>query len=196
MTTNTATFVPSTWKRLMARGLDQIFISMVLFPVLLMRPETEDGWIQLTIPWALFVFLYPLVYEALCLCFFQTTPGKWIFNLKVIPASAIAKKHWGLHALIRALVCYVGFFIWAFFATALWRYDRRHLADLIAETRVVGIVPTKMHKVRPLIGLIVVMLGLVQGWISTVEQIQSIDYEDGAFFVPDPTVFDFSGEEE
>ena len=138
--------------------------------------------------------LHPLY--RFCLYFFQATPGKWIFNLKVLPAGALAEKQWGVHVLIRSLVSYVGLFMWALYATAFFRYDRRHLGDWLAETKVVGESFSKRHKVRPVLGVLILVLGLIQGWISTIEQIQSIDYEDGAVFIPDPTIFDFGGEDE
>ncbi len=189
-------FVPSTWKRLMARWLDQVFIWMVLAPVLMTFPHTEDGWIQLTIPWALVILLYPVFYEGICNYFFYSSPGKWIFDLKVLPASEEGARHWGVHVLIRALVCYFGIFFWAIFATAFLRYDRRHLADWLGETRVVGLSPARLPSVRPLFGVSVVVLGLIQGWISISEQIQNVQYEEGTIFIPDPTSFDFEAEDE
>lgn len=184
-------FVPSTWKRWLARGLDQVFIWMVLAPLLMSLPHTEDGWIQLTIPWALALFLFPVFYEAGSNYFFYTSPGKWIFNLRILPASAEGARHWAIHVLIRALICYFGNFFWAIFAVAFFRYDRRHLADWMAETRVVGLQPTILPSVRPVLGSIAVILGLIQGWVSALEQIHSVQYENGSFYVPDPANFDF-----
>ena len=189
-------FVPSTRNRLMARWLDQVFIWMVLAPILMMFPMTEEGWIQLSLPCAVALFLYPIFYEAFCTYFFYTTPGKWICNLKLVPVESTLAKNWGVHALTRAVICHFGNFFWAIFATAFFRYDRRHLADWICETRVVGLAPTGFVKIRPVIGIIVVILGCISGWVSTYEQVTNIDYEDGFIYIPDPTNYDFSNIED
>ena len=189
-------FVPSTWKRVFAWWLDQVFIWMVLAPILMMFPQTEDGWIQLSLPWAIMLFLYPVLFETLALYFLNTTPGKWIFNLRVVAASPAATEHWGVHVLIRSLISYFGIFFWAIIATAFFRYDRTHLADWIAETRVVGSHAGRSPKLRPVFGMSLLILGLVQGWASMTVQISNVEYEDGFIYIPDPTSFASEMEDE
>ena len=63
MMNDQAHYVPATWRRLLARWLDQLFIWMVIGPLLLRLPQTEDGWIQLSIPWAIGIFLWPDIHK-------------------------------------------------------------------------------------------------------------------------------------
>ncbi len=183
-------FVPSTWRRMTARWLDQIFICLVIVSILLKFPQSENGYLQIGLFWALLLFSTPVFYEFIFVYFFHSTPGKWICNLKVI--SRADPKHWGIHTLIRAVLCYVGFFFSALFVTALGRYDRRHWADLMAETQVVGLEAINLPKARPVTTVILVIVGLIQGWISFSEQIRSVEYRNGSIYILDPTNFDWA----
>ena len=193
MTEAASYFIPSTWKRVLAWCLDQVFIWMMIAPILIMFPQTEDGWIGISLPWALVLLVAPVFFEMAGLYYFNATPGKWICHLKILPASKASEQHWAVHTLIRAVLGFCGMFLWVIFVTGLFRYDRRHLADLIAETRVVGFSARPLPQVRPVLGLIVVLLGLIQGGASLAAQISNVDYEDGSIFIPDPTNFDFAG---
>ena len=187
-------FVPSTWRRMTARWLDQIFICLIIVSIVLEFPHSEDGYFQIGLIWALLLFSTPVLYEFIFVYMLHTTPGKWICNLKVISASD--PKHWGVNSLIRAGLCYVGFFFSALFITALGRYDRRHWADLMAETQVVGLEAINLPKARPVTTVILVIMGLIQGWISFSEQIHSVEYRNGSVYILDPTNFDLAVEDD
>ncbi len=183
-------YVPSTWRRITARWFDQIFICLIIVSIVLEFLHSEDGYFQIGLIWAFALFSTPIFYESIFVYMFHATPGKWICNLKVI--SRADPKHWGVHSLIRAVLCYVGFFFSALFVTALGRYDRRHWADLMAETQVVGLEAINLPKARPVTTVILVTIGLIQGWISFSEQIRSVEYRNGSIYILDPTNFDLA----
>jgi uncharacterized RDD family membrane protein YckC len=194
-------YVPATWKRFLAKILDLIFIWILWTPIFMQAPRDADGWIELTLGLATLVFLFPIFAESACIYFFHTTPGKWIFHLQVEPAnlrdSAKAPSAWAGHALLRSVLSYLTLFVSGLlFATMFFRYDRRHWADLLAETRVVSKDPSKTPPLRPILGLLLVLGGLFGGMASFSDQILSVEVEDGKIYIPDPLSFDFQLEED
>lgn len=133
-------YIPSTWRRLTARGTDQLIQLLCYIPflktaVLLFFTEGE---VSVSL-WQVGLFLLiPVIYEFSFLYLMQATPGKWCFGLKVVPCSDPYKALDWRQALLRPLADrFVLFFSWAVYALAFFRYDRTHLADWVAETRVV-----------------------------------------------------------
>ena len=74
---------PHPWRRYFARMLDHVFVAALLWCVVVMilrwRPAGEG--LNTLITYAAWFIMMPL--EALCLHLWGTTPGKWIFGIRV-----------------------------------------------------------------------------------------------------------------
>lgn len=134
--------VPSLWSRLWARMIDDA-VRLGLgwtfwFPLSFAQSEMDEP-IRIHLYWVLLGISSAAIYEILGLVLFQTTLGKYLFNLKV--ESTVVGSEGKIscsQAFLRVLGSWFHFlFSWAPFVSALFRYDRRHWLDLYSETRVV-----------------------------------------------------------
>lgn len=175
-------FVPSTWRRFFAYGIDQIISLPFYLPfagVFLKLIFTEDDVI-LTLLQLFLLFLIPAVYEFVFLVMMQATPGKWFMGLKVVPAGNFTEKlHWS-QCLLRPLTGRLSFFFsWGIYALAFFRYDRTHLCDWAAETRVVQDKPRATQaRLRWVTGLLFVCLYSYEGLASAKMILKSIDWSE------------------
>ncbi|WII70889.1 RDD family protein [Bdellovibrio sp. 22V] len=175
-------YVPSTWKRFFAHGIDQLFILPFYLPfagVFFRLAFTEDdvflNFIQLAV-----LFLIPALFEFVFLYLLQATPGKWFLGLRVVPAGDYQKPlHWS-QCVLRALAGRLSFFFsWAIYALAFFRYDRTHLCDWVAETRVVQATPrANKAELRWIVGVIFVLLYAYEGLVSSQMILKSIDWSN------------------
>lgn len=136
----------------------------------------EDVYVSLT--QLLILFLMPAVYEFVFLVMMQATPGKWVFGLKVVPANNSAERlHW-TQCLMRPLMGRLSlFFSVAIYALAFFRYDRTHLCDWVAETRVVQAQPrVKPARLRWFLGTLLVITYAYEGLVSSKLFLNSIDW--------------------
>ena len=137
-------FVPRTSHRFFARVIDAVIVFAFWVPLLgasTMDFLSADRW-WMSWPYFLYFLTAPLVYEGLCLTFFGTTFGKWVFFLRVVPSGDSSRRLTMLESFTRVLAMELNlFFSWAVQALALLQPDRRHLADWIARTRVVSLRP-------------------------------------------------------
>lgn len=187
-------YVASTWKRLGARCVDQVFVTLLMAPVIWHLPSDGEGFLRVPLWTGLSLLSVPVFYEGLFYSFFHATPGKWIFGLQVIPASDSTAAGWGFRIFSRVLLSQLSFFfLWAIYATALWRSDRRHLADWWAQTRVVGHESAGVLPPRWFSGSLLVVMGLASGWPQAQEQLRNLEVQAGHVIVPDP--FDIHLEE-
>ncbi|NUN05663.1 MAG: RDD family protein [Bdellovibrio sp.] len=175
-------FVPSTWKRLAARSLDSLFEMLMYAPFLktLFLLIFDEGPLYMSLSVFLLILLLPAIYEGVSLWLMQATPGKWLLGLKVVPqANPDVELHW-TQCVLRALVERASlFFSWAIFATAFFRYDRTHVADWVAETRVVQFVPRPQRaKLRWFLGLVLVFLCASEGLRGASGIIRAIDWQE------------------
>ncbi len=75
---------PQPWLRFWARNIDYLLFSMIASCLLI---SYDPHWIHQIQSW-LFALMTTLLWgfpEAVCLRLFGTTPGKWVFEIKVIP---------------------------------------------------------------------------------------------------------------
>ncbi|MGZ3772195.1 MAG: RDD family protein [Pseudobdellovibrionaceae bacterium] len=176
-------YIPSTWRRLFAKGLDFLFRSIFYFPFikyffLLFFTEEE---VTISLASLLVMFLMPAVYEFVFLLFMQATPGKWLFGLKVVPlrnsAGSLDWRQCVLRPLTERLTIFFSLSIYAF---AFFRYDRTHIADWVAETRVVQVIPRlKRTKIRWFLGTLFVAVNLVEGVSSAAKMLSAVDWNKG-----------------
>ncbi len=182
--------VASTWKRILARLIDQLILGLIIIPMLLFFP-TSEGWMYIPYAAAFGIVVIPVVYESAFYYLMKATPGKWIFNLTVVPFGGSNYKNWGGRVLVRATANYLTlFFGWAVYATGFFNSERRHLCDWIAETRVVGNDPIPNLKRRLILGTVLVVFGVTGGLAEARYRFGLMDFEQGVVRIPDP--FDFS----
>lgn len=176
----TDVFVPSTIKRILAFGLDQLLVLFFYFPFfgLFWKVYFTDEQVFISLWTLLALFLIPAIYEFVFLMLFQATPGKLLFKLKVVPASNCDSELSFSHCLLRPLVeRFSLFFSWAVYALMFFKYDRTHIADWIAETRVVQTTPRKKRPhLRWFIGSLLVVVYLYKGLNYSSNLFKNIDW--------------------
>jgi uncharacterized RDD family membrane protein YckC len=176
-------YLPSTWRRLWAFLIDQM-VSMVMYlpffgafrQLVLTDNEVSLSIIQLGL-----MLLIPAIYEFVFLALMQATPGKWFMGLKVVPCNnADAKLELG-HCLLRPLVGRLSLLLsWAIYAVAFFRYDRTHLCDWVAETRVIQFKPRAARpRVRWMLGLLLMFSHGYEGLSSASHTLQQINWSEG-----------------
>lgn len=176
-------YVPSTWKRLIAQGIDQFV--RVFFYIPFAKPFFlllfTDESVQISIVQFLVFFSVPAIYEFVFLILMQATPGKWIMGLKVVPRSHPADKLDWQQCVLRPLMGRMSlFFSWAMYATAFFRYDRTHAVDWVAETRVVQFTPRVTRtRIRWFLGSLLVVVNVYEGLVSARGILNAIDWESG-----------------
>lgn len=173
-------YFPSTWRRLAAHLIDQMVSLVFYFPfagtVYKLIFTSEEVYVSIVE--LLILFLIPAVYEFVFLMFMQRTPGKALLGLWVVPFANVDEKLDWRHCVLRPLVGRMSFFFsWSPFAFAFFRYDRTHLVDWVAETRVIqnvkrGEAPT----IRWFLGFIFVISYAYEGLISSSAVLNTIDW--------------------
>jgi uncharacterized RDD family membrane protein YckC len=176
-------FVPSTWRRLFAKGIDQIVRGVFYIPFvgLLIKLFTTSEEVKVSLSKLMIVFFIPPIYELIFLILFQATPGKWLMGLKVVPFSSPETKLDLGQCLLRSIGGqFTFFFSWAIYAVAFFRYDRTHVVDWIAQTRVIQVSPRLGRaKLRPLMGFVFIVFYAWEGLVSAHQIIHNIDWMNG-----------------
>lgn len=175
-------FVPSTWRRLMAHGIDQGLQLVLYIPFgksFFLLIFTDES-VRISLVELFVLFMIPALYEWVFLTLMQATPGKWMMGLKVVPFSSPLEALSWQHCFLRPLVGRLSFFFsWGIFALAFFRYDRTHLADWMAETRVVQFVPRiRRASVRPILGALLCVFYVYEGLSAARSVLQIIDWEN------------------
>jgi uncharacterized RDD family membrane protein YckC len=197
-------YVPSTYRRLVARFIDKMIEGLFYLPFFRLAYDLfftdDDVYVSL---WQLLVLLLiPAVYEFIFLIFFQATPGKLIMGLKVVPDHNPQEKLSLENCILRPLTERLSiFFSLAIYATAFFRYDRTHVADWVARTRVVQSKPRATRtRVRWVLGLLLIAMYGVEGLKSASYALRNVDWEGHRIELRDylnlPEIdFDFDGDE-
>ncbi len=177
-------YLPSTWKRCFAFAFDQFVMILLYFPLWgfwyeMMTSDEEVIYVPLSV--YAFFLLFPFFYEFIFLFLFQQTPGKWVFGLWVVSPSDPARPLTWVQAFLRALVGRFSlFFSWAPYALVFFTYDRRHLVDWVAETRVLQDTPrARPPKIRWIVGIILVLFYVSEGFEHAMYTWDSIDWDSG-----------------
>lgn len=135
--------IPSTWKRLLARLIDDAYVFILQAPVVFVFIKDFFITSEAKIHWAhaLYFVVIKIVYETLCVHFFSATPGKMHMGLRLISRHHDgSSKGIGLdQALLRSLICQLShIFGWSLYVTAFYKHNRTHVADWFADTQVVS----------------------------------------------------------
>jgi uncharacterized RDD family membrane protein YckC len=175
-------YAPSTVKRLLAFGVDQFLILLLYIPFIKIFTQAllDDGEIYFSLWSLLYLFLAPAFYEFVFLFLWQKTPGKWLFNLKVVSAANGLGQLGFSDSFLRALAGRLSFFFSsAIYAVAFFRYDRTHVKDWLAETRVVqSSARRKPPQVRWILGSFLFLSYLHEGILSSSQIIENIDWKN------------------
>jgi len=144
-------YLASTWRRLSAFALDLLFGAGVAFIVYFSLKELTSQdlwWIGLLMFYGYFVLSYR---------FLSRTPGKWIMGLYVVGYDGRRRLSW-TRCFIRGFVQILSPFLSLIpQILALFREDRKQLADLLAGTQVMQKTP-RMRPAR-------IRKKLALGWI-------------------------------
>lgn len=175
-------YVPSTWKRLAALTIDQLMILPFYLPFAkkFFSVFFTDDDVYLSLVQLFVLFMVPALFEFLFLVVMQATPGKWIMGLKVVPQeNPYEELHW-TQCVMRPIASRLSFFFaWGIYALAFFRYDRTHLADWMAETRVVQFVPrVRRARVRWVLGLLFVLMYSYEGLGYSSAVLNQIDWRN------------------
>ncbi|MBF0208577.1 MAG: RDD family protein [Oligoflexia bacterium] len=178
-------FYPSTWKRFFALMVDMFILSlpsMIIFHSFDLYQNTTATqtivmkWSYI-VPYWIGTFLYFQVF----LKYLGATPGKLLFKLKVVEYKSPEKPLSWKGATIRSLAYVIlsSLLLGMVPQTlALFRRDRRQLADLLAGTIVVQAVPrTSAPKPRWFIGITIMIIALISAALSLFFQTSSITPE-------------------
>lgn len=175
-------YVPSTFRRLIAQGIDQAVRLIFYIPFLksfFLLIFTDDP-VRVSFYTLGLMFLIPAIYEFIFLVMMQATPGKWFMGLKVVPFSHSNEALDWRQCVLRPLTERLTFFFsWAVYALAFFRYDRTHLADWVAETRVVQFKPRSSRaNVRWVTGSLLIFLYVYEGLVSSAAVLRVVDWQN------------------
>ncbi|MEN0060369.1 MAG: RDD family protein [Bdellovibrio sp.] len=187
-------YVPSTWKRLIAQGLDQCFRLPLYWPfakVLFLLVFTDED-VFLGLGEIIWILCVPFIYSGVFLWLLQATPGKWLMGLKVVPAEDPEAALQWQQCVLRPLVERLSLFVsWMPYALAFFRYDRTHLADWVAETRVVQFTPRPSRPpIRWFVGTLLCLLYIYEGLVSAVAFNRALNWETRRLDVRDLIVIE------
>lgn len=177
------TWVPATSDRLQARLIDELLVVILSMPVL--APALTDVF-QLgrwSMPWSslLFLILVRIAYEWIAYAFFSATPGKWVMGLWLVDASDPRRPLGDAQIFLRILSCRLQFFFsWAPYALVFYRYDRTHLADWLAGTRVISERPRfEQPRLRWILGGCLVVVFFFAGLESSGRMLATLEWTNG-----------------
>ncbi len=183
--------IPSTFQRAKARLIDELICLVLSLPVtghLFLTEFNEDAdW---NLPWTgLFYWAgIRLFYFYVSYRFFQKTLGKWVYDLRLVPAANYNAELTDSQILLRLVAEWFKLPLsWSIYSIMFFRYDRRHFADLVAETRVAGPVqarPTtsRRTKIRWIVGIIL-LFSVFSGLKSTGEFVALLEWNKEFLFI-------------
>ncbi len=162
-----------------------IFLSPFLSRVWINLFASGEAFLELS--WIAIGVIFEIAFKVTFLKFCGGTPGKLIFGLRVVDEQNPEKPlDWGQSILRVWLDHFTLFFSFAFYFTALFRMDRRHVIDLIAHTRVVQKKPLQRVPIRrPVLAWIFIFISIADGVKSVDRVSRFFEVDDGAVFVVD-----------
>jgi len=183
---NVTYHIPSTWSRLGAHFLDILWCPFVALFFLDHRINYYISEKFFPLRSLAFTLLTLTLVKILCLKFVGATPGKWLMGLRVVPfRPGKGRELSWMSAITRVLT---GAMLLPLFGNApivilFFRYDRTHLLDWLAETRVIGLVerPDRV-RLRPLLGCILFIYFLFNGLSRAQDLLRKVDWQRGVIY--------------
>jgi len=137
------TCVPSVTRRFFARVLDQIIFTFLWIPLFVQ--VVADFWhyglnslVRLDLRYFFLGLGLQFIVKVFCLKIWGATPGKLLLSLRLVSARGLEEPLTWAQSLLRVAADGFSFFFGlGLFSFALLRYDRTHLSDRMAETKVV-----------------------------------------------------------
>jgi uncharacterized RDD family membrane protein YckC len=143
MNRRSSLLVPRSWRRMAARLIDIFVRTGLELPFWIQALQallTPGESVRIHLTWFAYLIVTRLSYEAVPYYLWGATPGKYLLDLRVIDRDHPGNGLGLWQCYLRTLTGQFSFFVgWAFYATALFRYDRSHWMDLWASTRVIAL---------------------------------------------------------
>lgn len=176
------TYPANTYKRIFAYYIDQFFALLIYSPVILQLfwNYIDQGALEVDYRWVVLCFFVHFCYHWFFLGMLGGTVGKLIFGLRVINVDR-QKELTGFQAFLRVLTDQLSLFFGpAFKVLALLRFDRRQLADWVAETQVVQMEPRDRPAIRrPATALLLFLYFVVFDFLWTYQFFQNTEWNKG-----------------
>lgn len=176
-------YTASTEKRIVAVGIDSVVAIFFFIPVWIQAIGSylQDQLVAIEIRWILASFLMTFLYHWLFLYFLGGTLGKLMTGLRVVPANHPQNDLGLMQSFLRCLTDELSFFFGeALHAVAFLRFDRTHVSDWVAETRVVQYVPRRRLPVRrKILALFLIVVTGVNAFQGAYQLIQTTTVIDG-----------------
>jgi uncharacterized RDD family membrane protein YckC len=143
-------YTAKSWKRTFAYFVDQFLLLIILSPLYFKQilEIFRMGELRWSIGLLVSAWIVYFLYQFFFLYFFSATPGKALLGLKVVNNNEgvfLKGSQIFLRSFSHVLITVLGF---ALVVPALYRLDRRHFADWIAETKVVQSTPRVLAPTR------------------------------------------------
>ncbi len=176
-----------TWRRVLAFWMDSIVAALCFLPVWIQifSSYLELGVLSVSLSWVLIGLLLQLFYKWLFLYFLGGTLGKLMMGLRVVPKDQLEGSLGLFQSFLRVLTDSLSFFFGqALRSLALIRFDRTHVSDWVAETRVVQYAPRKRPPTRHwILVLIVFIFSFLSQFQTAYQLVQRSTFENGMIVV-------------
>lgn len=169
----------STYRRFYAKIIDQILVSIFWLPVLIQLGFSYFSKSLFIIEWKWLIlsFVLQFSYKVFFLKFLSATPGKLIMGLKLVSQSG-SELSW-LQIILRVLADHLSvFFGWGLYSLAFLRFDRTHVSDWVAETRVIQKASREEPvRRRPLLALLLFLYFSISQFSSVYTMLQRVSWD-------------------
>ncbi len=175
------------WRRVFAWVIDSSLSSLFYLPIwvqlgFLLGPTTQH---TLSLSLLLLCFALQFCFRWMVLYFLAASPGKLLFGLRVVNAHEPESPLGLTQSFLRVLADHLSLFFGDALRILAWfRFDRTHVSDWVAETRVVQDWPRKrIPRRRILVASLGFIFLLQSGWSQAYFLFRRIDYKNGVLVV-------------
>lgn len=134
-------YTASTKKRIIAYFLDQFMTYLFYLPILVkIGLHYFKSGHEVIVPWTwLFgISFLHIIFQVICLYVLRALPAQWMMGLQVVstyhPEMGLSLSQCFIHAIVDKLKFFIGN---SLYYSGFFNRDRRHIINILAETRVV-----------------------------------------------------------